>query len=149
MKPGKKRNEAIEIIMDLTSRQTDDWTHSWPNQWLQWPQDPLTKKLSGPRNNTGLLKRSKHPTKPKSAPDDLIEDTQYAMSMRRCLMITEELADYPGKRLARSQAQLKIARSSPRFLEKRGRHHIIRQHWLRNDLKLSRILPCVLLQRPR
>ena len=32
MKPGKKRNEAIEIIMDLTSRQTDDWTHSWPNQ---------------------------------------------------------------------------------------------------------------------
>ena len=86
------------------------------------------KKHSGPRNNTGLLIGYKHPTKTKSAPDDLIEDTQYAMSTRRCLMITGELADYPGKRLARSQAQLKVAKSSPRFLEKRGRQHIIRQH---------------------
>ena len=30
---------------------------------------------SDPRNNTGLLIGYKHPTKTKSAPDDLIEDT--------------------------------------------------------------------------
>ena len=35
-------------------------------------------------------------------------------------MITGELADYPGKRLARSQAQLKVAKSSPDFLKKGG-----------------------------